>query len=89
METEETPPCFGDFEKVFPMGADGLRESPEVCLACEKKTECLRLALRGREGIRTAEEKLDHAYVSGHVGFLGRWARKKALVLKKRRISKE
>lgn len=85
MEDREKLSCFGNLDAVFPMGEGGLRESPEACLLCEKKTECLKLALKGRQGLQAAEEKLDHAYASGHVGFFTRWSKKKALVLKKKK----
>lgn len=85
MEKKHILSCFGNLDKVFPMGKDGLRESPAACLACEKKTDCLKRALKGSQGLQAVEEKLDHAYDSGHVGILSRWSRKKALVLKKKK----
>ncbi|TWI71598.1 hypothetical protein LZ24_01865 [Desulfobotulus alkaliphilus] len=76
---DQKPHCFGELDRVFPMGEEGLRESPEMCLACENKTACLRAALQGEKGWKAEEEKLDRAYASGHLGFLGRWSRRKAL----------
>ncbi len=44
------PDCFADIGVVFPKRADGLRESPPQCLACEFKVECLKSALSTPEG---------------------------------------
>ena len=73
------PPCFGDLETVFPMGAEGLRQTPESCMICCYKTECLRKAMAERGGITVRQEMVDRAYASGMVGFFERWSRKKAL----------
>jgi uncharacterized membrane protein YdjX (TVP38/TMEM64 family) len=73
------PECLGQLEKVFPLGADGLRETPPECLACSRKTECLRRAVAGREGLAVEAERLERAYRAGMVGFLGRWAKQKEL----------
>jgi hypothetical protein len=73
------PPCYGDLDTVFPMGAEGLRGSPETCLACPHKTECLRRALQGEGGMAVHKEKVDRAYASGTMGFFERWSRKKTI----------
>jgi len=73
------PECFGDLEQVFPMSEDGLRHSPEACLACDEKTQCLKTALAGNNRMVVEEEKLDRGYKSGRISFLERWAKKKAL----------
>ncbi len=78
------PPCFGDLESVFPLGEDGLRQSPESCFPCYYKTECLRKAMSQKEGLQVHEEMVDRAYASGVMGFLDRWSRKKALQRKKK-----
>ena len=39
------PECFGVMDKVFPMGPDGLRNTPEGCQKCPEKVACLRAAL--------------------------------------------
>jgi hypothetical protein len=75
----ESDYCFGKLEKVFPMGADGLRESPEPCLSCYCKTECLRAAMKGHDGLQVQQEIVDRAYDSGLMRFIDRWSRKKAL----------
>jgi hypothetical protein len=79
--TDETPKpeCFGSLENVFPMGGEGLRDTPVVCRACVFKTECLREAMETREGLDVKEEKVDRAYSVGMMGFFERWSRKKTL----------
>ncbi|MFO7707101.1 MAG: hypothetical protein R6V84_02925 [Desulfobacterales bacterium] len=73
------PECFARLERVFPPGEDGLRHSPPECLQCAVKTDCLRAAVSGGQGVDVHEEKLGRAYRAGQVGFLERWARQKAL----------
>ena len=77
------PDCMGCLETVFPLGRDGLRNTPENCLACCHKTECLRMAIQGRDGLKVREEQIDRAYKSGMIGFLERWSKKKAIARKK------
>jgi hypothetical protein len=77
------PPCFGDLKTVFPKGDDGLRHTPESCMICCYKTECLRKAMAAQGGITVREEMVDRAYTSGAVGFFERWSRKKALSARK------
>lgn len=83
MADQEPCKCFGKLEIVFPMGKAGLRETPAACLDCERKTECLRAAMAGKNGLTVHEEILDRAYDSGIMGFFERWARKKTLARKK------
>ena len=73
------PDCIGCLETVFPLGEDGLRNTPEKCLACCHKTECLRMAIQGRDGLKVREEQIDRAYKSGMIGFFERWSKKKAI----------
>ena len=81
------PACFGVLDVVFPKAENGLRETPETCIACLHKTDCLRSALDGSDGFKVQEEVIDRAYASGHIHFLKRWSRKKDLQrkLKKQR----
>ena len=76
---EELPYCYGVLDNVFPLGADGLRSSPESCLPCIHKTRCLREALERNEGLKVRHEVVDRAYSAGMIGFLDRWSRKKKL----------
>jgi hypothetical protein len=77
--------CFGRLEKVFPRGENGLRASPEECIACAGKTVCLREALSGEAGDQLRAEKVDRAYRAGAIGFVERWSRKKSLQRKRNR----
>jgi hypothetical protein len=83
---EKFPPCFGDLETVFPEGEEGLRQTPESCMICYYKTDCLRKAMADKGGIAVRQEMVDRAYASGTVGFFERWSRRKALSAQKRPI---
>ena len=76
---KEYPYCFGKLENVFPMGDDGLRQTPESCMVCLYKTECLRRAVQAAGGLKIKEEQVDRAYAAGTMGFFERWSRKKDL----------
>lgn len=76
---EDQPDCFSDLDKVFPMEPDGLRHTPELCLACSVKTDCLRTAVNKKQGIKVHAERLDREYHSGIIGFFQRWTKKKEL----------
>ena len=85
----DCPPCFGDLDVVFPVGAEGLRESPPTCLRCGCKTECLREALASRAGVQVESERIDRAADAGMISFFSRWSKKKRLHQKlKKRPSK-
>ena len=73
------PSCFGDLDTVFPKGDDQLRHTPDNCLLCAHKTECLRSAMKSTGGLNAQKEFVDRAYQSGMMGFLERWMRKKDL----------
>ena len=77
------PACFGNLKTVFPMGEDGLRHTPENCMACGFKTPCLKTAMNGARGMDVKEEMLDRSYQSGIIGFWSRWSQKKTLYRKK------
>jgi hypothetical protein len=76
---ENHPSCFGVIELVFPMGPDGLRNTPDSCFACLHKTACLKAAMGGKGGLSVREELVDKAYAAGAIGFWNRWSRKKGL----------
>jgi hypothetical protein len=84
-EAHKYPACYGNLQKVFPLGKDGLRHSPDDCLACANKTECLRAAIRAKEGLKVQEEHIDRAYHSGMISFLERWSKKKHLFRRKKK----
>jgi len=75
----ERPACFGLLDNVFPKGEDGMRSTPESCFPCFFKTDCLKLAMEGLDGLKIQEENIDRAYQSGMMSFLERWSRKKFL----------
>jgi hypothetical protein len=83
---KEYPYCFGKLDTVFPLGEDGLRHTPESCMVCFCKTECLRTVLKGPEGIKVEEERVKRAYGSGTISFIERWSRKKALERKRKSV---
>ena len=64
----ETPYCFGKLENVFPLADDGLRHTPQSCMPCLYKTECLRTAVSRGEGLVVHEEKVDRDYAAGAIG---------------------
>lgn len=81
--------CFGDLNTVFPMGDDGLRGTPDDCMACDRKTECLRTAMKRPTGIDVREEMVDRAFTAGRLGFFQRWSRRKAFSRQRSRMKKE
>ena len=76
---KEYPYCFGKLNNVFPMGDDDLRHTPESCMVCLYKTECLRTAVKASGGLKIKEEQVDRAYASGSISFFERWLKKKEL----------
>jgi hypothetical protein len=75
----EKPDCFGILHRVFPLGDDGLRHSPDACMACIHKTDCLRTAIANPDGLKVREEVVDRAYAAKNIGFFERWSRRKYL----------
>ncbi|KJS32080.1 MAG: hypothetical protein VR64_08150 [Desulfatitalea sp. BRH_c12] len=78
-DENKNPVCFGDLKKVFPLKSNGLRMTPDECLRCVHKTECLRFAMQGGRGLRVREEMIDRAYRGGVIGFFQRWSQKKTI----------
>ena len=85
---KEVPYCFGKLENVFPLSKDGLRHTPESCMPCLYKTECLRTAVSQKQGLVVHEEKVDRAYAAGTIGFFERWSRRKSLHQQKKESKK-
>jgi hypothetical protein len=73
----EYPHCYAILDKVFPMGENGLRQTPERCMVCLYKVECLRTAMGKSDGYKVKEEMIDRAYSSGIMSFFERWSQKK------------
>ncbi len=85
-ETNEKPDCYGDLDGVFPMGEDGLRQSPDKCMfECGLKTDCLREAIATQRGIELQEKQVKKNYESGMMNFFQRWSAKKRLENKKQK----
>jgi len=82
---QHKPSCFGNLDAVFPLAEDGLRHSPDICMTCGRKTECLRTAMKNEKGLKVREELVDRAYQSKKITFFERWARKKYLKQKRQR----
>ena len=76
---QKTPSCFGKLDIVFPMGEDELRHTPDSCMACSHKTDCLRYAMMEVDGLKVRGEIVDRAYQSGIMGFFERWSKKKQI----------
>ena len=79
LKDTKRPKCFGQLDILFPLGEDGLRHSPETCLKCLEKTDCLRTGLKGRAGLKVHEEHVDRSYDSGMIGLAQRWSQKKTI----------
>jgi hypothetical protein len=79
--TQEKDPlsCFGNLEKVFPMGEDGFRLSPPECMQCPMATPCLQAAMREKDGLKLKEKRIDQAYELGLITTFERWSQKKLL----------
>lgn len=75
----ERPNCFGILENVFPKTKEGLRMTPESCFPCFYKTDCLKQAMAGLDGLKIQDENIDRAYEYGMISFLERWSRKKMI----------
>jgi hypothetical protein len=90
--TEESqthkPNCFGDLDTVFPKGKNDLRHSPETCVQCVHKTECLTTAMKNKSGLKFQEEMINRAYRLKKISLLERWSRKKVLHQKQKKIDK-
>ncbi len=77
---QEVPECFGNLEKVFPMGEKGLRQTPDDCFFhCPVKTRCLRQAIGSKEGTKVEEEIVERSDKVGALNFFERWSRKKQI----------
>ena len=85
---KEYPYCFGKLDNVFPLAKDGLRHTPESCMVCFCKTECLREAVKGPDGIKVEEERVKRAYGSGTISFFERWSKRNLWSAKKRVAAK-
>ena len=81
--------CFGDLDKVFPIGTESLREVPQACFACAKKKACLQTALTTKKGLVLRSEIAERAPVKGIAGRLKRWSEKKTFTQLKQQKERE
>jgi hypothetical protein len=88
IDPQTRPKCFARLETVFPLAPDGLRQTPPACLECAVKTECLRAALKGGQGLAVHEERLARSYQAGQVGFFERWVRQKGIERQKEKTGR-
>ena len=79
MSSSHRLPCFGDLETVFPLRRDGLRHTPEACMQCAAKTDCLRAAMGKPAALVVREEIIERACRGGLIGTIQRWSRKKVI----------
>jgi len=75
----EYPECFGQLETVFPVGEEGIRTTPPECMKCPHVKSCIQTAMRGPEGLKLEEARIDRAYEYGLIGKLERWSKKKLI----------
>jgi hypothetical protein len=71
--------CFGILQRVFPMGAEGLREVPPGCIDCSSRMACIKTALLTHEGVQMRVEMVDRVVSKGMMGRLEQWSKKKEL----------
>lgn len=71
--------CFGDLNRVFPSGKEGLREIVPGCFECRDLKSCLQTALGTEQGLLLKMEALDRIPATGVVERVKRWSERKAL----------
>jgi hypothetical protein len=76
---DEHPECFGELDTVFPVGEEGVRTTPPECMKCPHVKSCIQAAMRGPEGLKLEEARVDRAYEYGLIGKLERWSKKKLI----------
>jgi hypothetical protein len=77
MGNSSLPKCFGDLQRVFPPGGEGLRRVAAGCWDCDHRVECLRVAASGQGRETLYEEKALRGDPEGVAGFMRRWSRRK------------
>ncbi|RTZ99197.1 MAG: hypothetical protein DSY89_08815 [Deltaproteobacteria bacterium] len=86
---KERPCCYGRLDRVFPMGKNGFRESPDSCSPCMYKTGCLRQAMAGPEGLKVRVEMVDRSHRDGWRGAFRRWSTRKTLARQIKEVQKQ
>lgn len=81
MTSSDKPGCFGTFDKVFPMGKDGLRSVNPDCDECEFVHPCLKEGANSSAGLEMRAERMEamDRTGSGLLGFLNRWSELKSM----------
>ena len=78
-DNDESPGCFGQLNKVFPVEAEEIRTTPAECMKCPLVKSCIQEAMRGPEALEWEERRIDRAYEYGLIGKFERWSRKKLI----------
>ena len=80
-ESSPRPDCFGDWDRAFPEGEDGLRSVSPDCQGCLAVKECLRAGSESGAGMESKARRLErYGPTGGGVrGFLSRWSELKSL----------
>jgi hypothetical protein len=71
--------CFGDLNRVFPLGGEGLREVVPDCFACPELKRCLQRALETEAGLALKMEALDRVPATGLASRIKRWSERKTI----------
>jgi hypothetical protein len=75
----EKKACYGNLDKVFPYGKEGLRMVPSECLDCQERLPCLKTAIGTKEGLEMRSDNLKRIPVKGVLDRIKRWSQKKEL----------
>ena len=75
----QRPECVGNLDTVFPLGEEGIRTSPPKCMKCPLVKSCIQTAMKGPQGLKLQEARIDQAYEYGLIGTLERWSKKKLI----------
>ena len=85
MKNTARPDCYGELDKVFPMGEDMLRSVSEACQACPSVHNCLKAAINTPEGLEMRASRMEEygekapSSGGGVAGFFKRWSELKSL----------
>ena len=74
--------CFGNWDRVFPLGEDGLRNVTDDCRECPQVQACLKAGSESPEGLEMRAsrfEDMGHKQGRGVTAFLSRWSELKTI----------
>lgn len=80
--SEKKPDCFANWERVFPMDENGLRNVSASCRDCAWVKDCLKQGSESRAGLEMRAERLEGMKPGrgrGVLGFVSRWSELKQL----------